>query len=84
MKKVLFENRCSWVWIDPSREACKARGYAPRQIVFRGGDIGVVVGVGPATINGKEVDVVWCLFNKDNGKVRYLPPSQCRCQKKLL
>ena len=70
MKKEFFETRCSGVMVDSSIEACRKLGYRPRQIVTKNGDIGIVVGVAP---NHAGIDVVWCLFKKDNGLARHLP-----------
>ncbi|MFA5962018.1 MAG: hypothetical protein WC848_05030 [Parcubacteria group bacterium] len=77
--KEFFKTVCAGVMVDPSSEACQKLGYMPKEIVAKCDDIGIVVGVAP---NGAGTDVVWCLFEKDNGLVRHLP-LQCCCQKKL-
>jgi hypothetical protein len=71
--KEFFKTICAGVMVDSSWEACQKFGYVPRQIITtKSGDIGIVAGVAP---NQAGIDVVWCLFAKDKGLARHLPPK---------
>jgi len=72
--KEFFKTICAGIMVDSSIEICQKLGYVPKQIVAKCGDIGIVVGVAP---NQAGIDVVWCLFKKDNGLARHLPSKRC-------